>query len=128
MSPTINGTFGPLPLEKVQNAPCIALKSIQDWRVMVVKAFGKAGLQQKAAAAEMEITAQQLSNQMSGKEHLSFWRMFSLPREFWVEMVDLICEFHDIPARGATAQDIEYMRIGKAYCELQQQVARSAQR
>lgn len=114
----------PVPLERVQSQPCIALKSLQEWREMVVKAFGKAGLQQKAAAAEMEITAQQLSNQMCGKEHLSFWRMFSLPRSFWVELVDLICEFHDIPARGATAQDLEYMRIGKAYVELQQQVAR----
>lgn len=130
MSKSLQVALPPMAVERVRSTSQPPTDSLRRWRELVTRALSKAELTRKSAASEMGISEQQLSDQLNGREnyHLSFWRMFHLPRSFWVELVDLICEFHDIPARGATAQDLEYMRIGKAYVELQQQVARQVQR
>jgi hypothetical protein len=92
--------------------------------------MGRANLSSKVMAAEMGISESQLSDQLNGRMncHLSLWRMFSLPPEFWQEMVDLICEFHNLPPRGLTAQDEEYRRIGKAFCDVHAMAQRSVGR
>lgn len=117
----------PMEVESLRTAVRSGADSLRTWRELVRRALGKAGISAKAAAGEMGITEQQLSDQLNGREkyHLSFWRMQALGPDFWREMVDLILEFHGLPAPGLTAQDEEYRRIGKAYCELQQQAVRS---
>jgi hypothetical protein len=97
---------------------------------MVRRALGKAGISAKTAAGDMGISESQLGDQLNGREkyHLSFWRMHGLPREFWIELVDLIIAFHDLEPRGVSSQDLEYIRIGKLECEKQALIARAVSR
>lgn len=126
MRSSVNGALGPMELESVQGPACSGLKSLQDWKALVGRAMGRSSLSQKQVAAAMEITPQQLSNQLSphGKEHLSFWRMASLPPEFWHELVLLIVDFHQLTLAG-TEQDRRDLEVGRAIREaLQRSVAR----
>lgn len=87
-------------------------KSLGEWRGLVGRAFGRSGLTQKVAASELGITESALSKQLAGAEHLSFWRMHSLPVEFWRELIVQIAEFHAITLSG-TQQDAEDAAIGR---------------
>jgi hypothetical protein len=103
----------------------------REWLAGFVAARNKAGLSQQAAAFALGgISVQLLSAQENGVEnkHLSFRRMWRLGPDFWAEMVELILKFHGLAAPGLSPQDEEDRRIGRAYRELQQQVARSVQR
>ena len=64
----------------------------------------------------MGLSQANLSRQLAGVEHLSFWRMFSLPREFWQELVPLIIEFHDLQISMAN-QDRRDMECGRSIRE-----------
>lgn len=103
----------PMEVESLRTPVRSGADSLRTWRELVRRALGKAGISSKTAAGEMGITEQQLSDQLNGREryHLSFWRMLHLGPEFWKEMIDLICEFHEIP-RGVSQRDQERMRIG----------------
>jgi predicted transcriptional regulator len=128
MSSRLQGALGPMELNRVGKASPTVPKSFADWRALVARGLGRAGLTQKEAASRLDITQSALSKQLAGVEHLSFWRALSLGPEFWSEMIDLIAEFHHLPPRGLTAQDEQWRRIGRAYCELQQQAAVCQQR
>lgn len=119
MSRTVQQTFGPLELEKVQGASRTIPKLVQDWLALFDLARGKAGMSQKSAASDMGITAQQLSTQMSGREgeHVSFTRMRNLPPEFWRELILLIADFHHITI-GGTQQDAEDVKLGRLVREV----------
>jgi hypothetical protein len=121
MSPRVNGTFGPMELNRVGQASPTLPKAVGDWRALVGQAIGRAGFSHKEIAATLDITQSAFSKQLSGLEHLSFWRMFSLPPEFWQEMVTLICEFHGLQI-GMTQQDQEDMAAGRAFREAVQRV------
>ena len=112
--------LSPMELNALGTASPTAPKSIGGWRALVSKSLGRAGLSQKAAASDLGITESALSKQLSGLEHLSFWRMLNLGPEFWAEMVDMILEFHGRNAPGLTAQDQEDMRIGRLMREIVQ--------
>ncbi len=84
------GQPAPTAPKSVGEASSTAPKSVGEWRALVGRALGRAGLSQKAAAIDLGITPQALSKQLAGAEHLSFWRMFNLPPEFWRELVALI--------------------------------------
>jgi hypothetical protein len=114
---------------EVRTPTHLGTDSLRMWREMVRRALGKAGISAKVAASEMGITEQQLSDQLNGREkyHLSFWRMLRLGRDFWLEALPLIAEFYGISI-GTSPLDEEHRRIGKAYCELQQQVSRTVSR
>lgn len=118
----------PVELNRVGTASPTPPKSVGDWRSVVARAIGRAGLSHKEAAGHLDITQSALSKQLSGLEHLSFWRMVSLPRAFWSELIPLIREFHGLPPDGLIAEDLELIRIGKAYVELQGLVAARSQR
>lgn len=79
-------------LEPDQSTP----KSVRDWQELPARALGRAGISQKQAAADMGITAGQLSSQLSGREHLSLWRMKDLPAAFWNELIPMLAEWHDL--------------------------------
>jgi hypothetical protein len=87
-------------------------KSVSCWRALVCRALGRAGVSQKRAASDLGITEGQLSRQLSGAEHLSFWRMRSLPPEFWQELLTLLCEYHEI-CIGQSIQERTDAEIGK---------------
>lgn len=119
----------PTSVERLRTATQPAADSLRSpsrWRELVTKARNRLGLSQKEMAGGLGITEQQFSDQLKGREnyHLSFWRMLELGPEFWAEMLDLIADFYGLPARGASPQDIEDMRIGRAFRELQQQALR----
>jgi hypothetical protein len=117
-------SLSPMELNGLGTASPTAPKSIGDWRAIVSKSLGRAGLSQKVAAADLGITESALSKQLAGTEHLSFWRMLNLGPDFWSELVDLICEFHELPPRGLTAQDEADRRLGRAFREAVQQAQR----
>lgn len=125
MSPTVPGYLGPMELNRVGSASPTPPKSLGDWRALVGRALGRAGLSQKEAAGRLDVTQSALSKQLSGVEHLSFWRLFHLGPEFWQEMVELIVEFHGLSSPGLSAQDQDDLRIGRAFRELQQMTARA---
>lgn len=102
----------PMELNPVASGSPTPRKSLGDWRATVGKSLGRAGLSQKAAAADLGITESALSKQLAGTEHLSFWRMCSLPREFWREMVMLIIEFYDLQI-GMTEEDRRDCELGR---------------
>ena len=112
-------TLGPMELDRVQSGPCSGLKSLQDWKALVGRAFGRAGLSHKVAAADLGITPQQLSNQLSlqGKEHLSFWRMHGLSRDCWRELVLLVIEFYALDI-GVSERDRADLEVGRSLREL----------
>lgn len=87
-------------------------KSLGDWRAIVGKSLGRAGLSQKQAASDLGITESALSKQLAGTEHLSFWRMHALPPEFWRELILLILEFHELTI-GSTQRDQDDAAIGR---------------
>jgi hypothetical protein len=128
MSPSIQLTTGPMELQRVGHASPSHPKSVGDWRALVARAFGAAGLTQKEAASRLDVTQSALSKQLAGLEHLSFWRMLNLGPDFWREMVELICEFHGIQPPGMTSDDMEALRIGKAQIELHRQIAKAVSR
>jgi hypothetical protein len=109
---TVQRALGPMELQKVEAPVSTALKSIESWRGLVGRALGRVGWSQKRAAIEMGIPEAQLSRQLRGAEHLSFWRLHALPPEFWRELILLIVEFHDLTI-GATEQDQTDQQIGR---------------
>lgn len=112
MSPMVNGALGPMEVDRVGTTTPTSPKSIGEWRAMVARAFGRSGLSQKAGAIDLGITPQALSKQLAGLEHLSFWRMYALPPEFWRELVLLIVDFHALTL-GGTEQDRRDVELGR---------------
>lgn len=105
------------PVSTLEGRVSTALKSVESWRALVGTALGRARVSQKVAAAEMQIAEPQLSRQLSGVEHLSFWRMKEIPAPFWQELVLLIIEFYDLQI-GMTEQDRRDCETGRALREL----------
>ena len=83
------------------------------WAQIPGIALAKAGIQRKAAAADMELDPSLLTAQLSGKKHLSWLRMGMLPPAFWRELILLICDFYDIALAG-TEQDRRDLETGRA--------------
>ena len=99
MSRTVQVGLGPMELNRVSasSAPDqTAPMSVRDWQDLPARALGRAGISQKLAAACMGITPGQLSSQLSGREHLSLWRMQELPKPFWNELIPLLAEWHSL--------------------------------
>lgn len=71
-------------------------KSLRDWQELPARALGRAGISHKHAAAEMGISPGQLSSQLSGREHLSLWRMKDLPAGFWSELLPMLSEWYGL--------------------------------
>ncbi len=106
-----------MELERVAEPTPTHPNSIGCWRGQVARAYSRAGMTQKVAAAELGISPQALSKQLAGAEHLSFWRMFALPREFWQEMVVLIIEFYGLKVPGMSEQDLKDLEFGRSMRE-----------
>lgn len=124
MPPRVQGNLPPMELNRVgESAPRFADASptvpnrLAEWRALVCKSLGRAGLSQKAAAADLGVTESALSKQLAGAEHLSFWRMASLPPEFWRELILQVAEFHDLTI-GSTQQDAEDAAVGRLVREV----------
>lgn len=112
MSRSINGALGPMELKALSTGHETDRNRLSEWRGLVVRALGKSSTSQKRGAADLGITEGQFSRQLSGAEHLSFWRMESLPIEFWQELLELIADFKGISLSG-TKQDAEDAAIGR---------------
>jgi hypothetical protein len=109
----MQGALGPMELKPLGSASPTPPNSLGDWRAIVSKSLGRAGISQKVAAADLGVTEAALSKQLAGAEHLSFWRMHSLPPEFWHELVLLIVEFHGLTIGAASQRDLEDAAIGR---------------
>lgn len=96
-----------MELQRVESPSSTALKSLEDWRALVGRALGRIGWSQKRAAIEIGIPETQFSRQLAGTENLSFWKMRTLPPEFWRELIVLVCEFHDITIGQSTQERID---------------------
>jgi hypothetical protein len=83
------------------------------WVSLPGLALAKAGIQRKAAAADMGLDPSLLTAQLTGRKHLSWLRLGSLPPEFWHELVLLIVEFHGLTIGAASQRDIEDAAIGR---------------
>jgi hypothetical protein len=95
-----------------------AAVSDAEWRALVPRALARAGISQKAAASDLGITQSQLSRQLTSPngEHLSFWRMASLPDAFWHELWLLMSEQRGLSV-GLTEQDRRDLELGRAIRE-----------
>ncbi len=114
MRPTVQLNLPPTEVHTLDRPRSTAVQSVDRDRWMTLPGIGlaKAGIQRKAAAADMELDPSLLTAQLAGKKHLSWLRMGRLPREFWVELVTLICEFHDITI-GQSVQERTDCEIGR---------------
>jgi hypothetical protein len=104
-----------MEVRPLDGAPSTTVKrNDRDWLGLVTRAFGRAGISHKVAAAEMEIDPGLLSAQLSGApgKHLSWLRMGKLPPEFWQELLTLLCEYHEI-CIGQSIQERTDAEIGK---------------
>lgn len=106
----------PTPLNRVGETTPTNPKTVGDWQALVPRAFGRSGLTHKLAAGHLEVKQTALSKQLAGLEHLSFWRMFALPREFWQELVLLVIDFYDLQI-GLTEQDRRDLELGRSVRE-----------
>lgn len=71
--------------------PAIACNSIE-LAAAINQALTRAGMNNKQAAAWMEIDPGQWSRQLQGEGHISFQRLLKLPIKFWTEFVPLLAE------------------------------------
>jgi hypothetical protein len=108
---------------------CVTERHGVTWSEIPESSFDAARLQRKVVADDMGKSNSWFCRALKGIEKLG-WDDFVViqDKRFWQEIVDKICLFHDLPPRGTTAQDLEYIRIGKAFVELQQQAQRSVGR
>jgi hypothetical protein len=105
--------------------PCEPVrKTLAEFRSLVGKALGRAGLSQKQAASDLGINESQMSRQLAGVEHLSVWRLHGLPREFFLEWILLLVDFYELSLAG-TEQDRRDIEIGR---QLRAVVERAGQR
>lgn len=112
-----------MPLDKVENHVSTPLKSLEGWRALVTLSIARIGWSQKRTALELGIPESQFSRQLSGVEHLSFWRMGSLPPEFWQELIVLVCDFHEIAVTGCQAER-QNAELGRLFREAVERVIR----
>jgi hypothetical protein len=112
MPAMVNGALGPMELKTLSTPVETARKSLADWRALVVRALSRAECSQKHAASDLGISEGQFSRQLAGTEHLSFWRMLSLPASFWAELIPLIVEFHGLNV-GTTPQQRQREELGR---------------
>jgi hypothetical protein len=119
------GALGPLEVIPVDGPTSTTVKNRdREWLGLISRAFGRAGISHKAAAAEMEIDPGLLSAQLSGApgKHLSWLRLGKLPPEFWQEVILLMCEYHEITI-GQTVQERTDMEVGKLFREALQKAS-----
>lgn len=122
MTPSMQRTFGPMELERVQTGSDSRLDSLQTWKDIFTTAMAKAQASGKRTASDLDISESQFSSQLAydgtkdHRDHLSFWRMRNLPPEFWRELILLIADFHQITI-GASQQDADDAAIGRAFRE-----------
>lgn len=120
------------PLQKVSGSfaekakPAETARTIVKWDDIPETAFDSARLQRKVVAAEMGKSKSWLSRALRGLEKLGWCDLAVInDKKFWTEVVVMILEYHGIEPPGASAQDLEDMRIGRAYREAHQLVQRS---
>lgn len=123
MTASIQQPLPPMEVKTLSTPVETGRKSLSEWRALVARAFGRAQYSQKCAASDLGITEGQLSRQMSGAEHLSFWRMHALPPAFWAELIPLIVEYHGLTL-GDSPQQRNYAAIGQLVSEAVLRVAR----
>lgn len=132
MTASIQQPLPPMEVQRVQDtskpvqeSSRTVLKSLQEWRGLVLRAMGRCQLSQKQMAAELGVSAALLSGQLAGREgeHLSFWRMHALPPAFWQELIPLIVEYHGLTL-GDSPQQRNYAAIGQLVSEAVLRVAR----
>jgi hypothetical protein len=120
---TLQQPLPPMGLDRVQTTSDTGLKSLQRWKDLFSRACQRAGLSGKQAASHLGISESQLSSALAydgtteHRDHLSFWRMRDLPKEFWEEMLLMLCEYHGI-ALGQTAREREDGELGRSFREL----------
>jgi len=114
-----------MPLERVTQHSVTPRHSVT-WEEIPERAFDSARLERKATASDLGKSLSWFCRALKGVDKLGWSDLGVITdKTFWQEMVDMICLVHDLPPRGLTAQDEEFRRIGKAYCELQAMVARA---
>lgn len=126
MSRSVQLNLPPTEVQTMDRRQSTAVQSMdcERWAQLPGIALAKAGIPRKAAAADMELDPSLLTAQLSGKKHLSWFRMGMLPREFWQELVLAIIEFHEL-AIGGSQRDVEDAAIGRLVREaVQRAVAR----
>lgn len=136
MSPTVNGALGPLLLQNVSGSfareakPSETVRTIVKWQEIPAVAFERARIRPKEIAGIFQKSASWVSRALRGLERLGWSDDLAnvQDKQFWSEVVEMICAFHGIEPPGVSAQDLEFMRIGRAACELQSQIARSVSR
>lgn len=117
MKSSLQANLPPMEVRPVDTSVSTARKSLDRFRLLVVRALGRAGLSQKHAAAEMGLNEAQLSRQLAGVENLSLWKLHELPPEFWQELLLMLAEYYEI-SLGQTPREREDGELGRAFREL----------
>lgn len=119
MGSSVQLNLPPTEVHSMDRERSTAVQSMDQerWAQIPGIALAKAGIQRKAAAADMELDPSLLTAQLAGKKHLSWLRMGNLPPAFWRELILQIAEFHNITVSG-TQQDAEDAAVGRMVREV----------
>lgn len=116
MSRSVQLNLPPTEVQTLDRSRSSAVQSMDQWAQLPGIALAKAGIQRKAAAADMGLDPSLLTAQLAGKKHLSWLRLGSLPPAFWQELILLLVEFHGLTI-GASARDLDDAAIGRCVRE-----------
>jgi hypothetical protein len=126
---------GPLLLQRVSGSfaheakPSETVRTNVKWEDIPQLAIERARLEPKDVAGRMSKSRSWLSRALRGLEKLG-WNDIGQVNdpEFYRWMVTLILEAHGLEAPGASAEDLEFQRIGRAHVELHRQIAKAMSR
>jgi hypothetical protein len=135
MEPTLPALIGAVPLQRVtepfatEAKPSVTPLQKVKWEDIPQIAFDKSRLVAKVVAEDMGKSKSWLYRAFKGLEKLGWLDLEVIKdKEFWREVVELICQAHGIEPPGMTADDMEALRIGKAQIELHRQIAKAVSR
>jgi hypothetical protein len=135
MEATLPALIGAVPRNKVTEAfapeanPSVTARQSVKWEEIPEIAFDRARLERKRVADEIGKSNSWFCRALKGVQKLGWIDLGAIKdKEFWREMVEMICAAQGIEPPGMTADDMEALRIGKAQIELHRQIAKAVSR
>jgi hypothetical protein len=135
MEATLPALIGAVPRNKVTESfapeakPNVTARHSVKWEEIPEIAFDRARLERKRVADEIGKSNSWFCRALKGVEKFGWIDLGAIKdKEFWREMVELICEFHGLQPPGMTADDMEALRIGKQQIELHRRIVQAANR
>lgn len=122
----LSGLIGAVPRQRVTEPFAaeakLSVTTLQKvkWEEIPQIAFDRARLEAKVVSDDMGKSKSWLYRALKGLEKFGWLDLGAIKDKTFIrEVAQMMLEHHGIEPLGLTAEDLRYMRIGKAYCELQ---------